>query len=104
MVGAMGYVDPEFMITARLTEKSDVYSFGVVLLEILSAQLPYGFSSREEQEQNMLSLNKLAKTAFKCVAREGIDRLSTGDVVSDLEHALNKLQPCRRVQMQAKEM
>ncbi|CAD6272906.1 unnamed protein product [Miscanthus lutarioriparius] len=29
---------------------------------------------------------------------------SMRDVVSDLEHALNKLQPCRRVQMQAKEM
>jgi serine/threonine protein kinase len=115
MVGTVGYLDPEYMMTARLTEKSDVYSFGVVLLVILSAQPPLYLIRPEEQEGilsrwalrckeegnldqivdpylmgriNLWSLNKFVEIALKCVAPKGIDRPSMGDVISDLEHAL----------------
>ncbi|KAK9049817.1 hypothetical protein SSX86_031215 [Deinandra increscens subsp. villosa] len=38
VAGTPGYLDPECMITHKLTEKSDVYSFGVVLLVLITGQ------------------------------------------------------------------
>ncbi|XP_047943455.1 LRR receptor-like serine/threonine-protein kinase ERECTA isoform X1 [Salvia hispanica] len=36
LMGTIGYIDPEYARTNRLTEKSDVYSYGIVLLELLT--------------------------------------------------------------------
>uniref|UniRef100_A0ACD5XRB7 Uncharacterized protein n=1 Tax=Avena sativa TaxID=4498 RepID=A0ACD5XRB7_AVESA len=38
--GTLGYIDPEYCVSGRLTTSSDVFSFGVVLLEIATGEPP----------------------------------------------------------------
>ncbi|KAL4627733.1 hypothetical protein ACB092_05G186900 [Castanea dentata] len=48
--GTLGYLDPEYSSTERLTDKTDVYSFGVVLLEVLCGRKAMDFKWMEERQ------------------------------------------------------
>ncbi|KAM7493471.1 hypothetical protein LguiB_028080 [Lonicera macranthoides] len=112
--GTRGYVDPEYLLTHKLTKKSDVYSFGVVLFEVLSGRQVVDLTRPEEQwglifwaqhcikeeEINKIvdprlscqilpnSLASFVKIANHCLHYRSKKRPTMAEVVASLECAL----------------
>jgi hypothetical protein len=112
--GSFGYLDPEYFRRQQLTDKSDVYSFGVVLFEVLLARpaldpaLPRDMISIADHAlscqragtlwdivdppiKDQVSpecLKKFADTAAACIVEVGTERPPMGDVLWNLEFAM----------------
>ncbi|KAM7462721.1 hypothetical protein LguiA_030842 [Lonicera macranthoides] len=112
--GTTGYMDPEYLLTLKLTMKSDVYSFGVVLFEVLCGRQAVDLRLDDEQwslarwaqhciEKGTLhqiidpnlrweilpkSYTEFARIANQCLCYQSKKRPTMTQVVASLELAL----------------
>lgn len=65
---SVGYFDPDYFMTQKLTTASDVYGFGVVLLELVTGQKVFDHVSRGDE-------CNLIKWVERRVGEGGVDRI-----------------------------
>ncbi|KQJ87119.1 probable LRR receptor-like serine/threonine-protein kinase At4g29180 isoform X2 [Brachypodium distachyon] len=114
VAGTIGYLDPEYFETSRVSEKTDVYSFGVVLLILITGQPAIITINDSERStitlwvRNRLSKGgienvidptiqgdcdvdsvwKMAKLALRCTENVGLDRPTMTEVVERINESL----------------
>ncbi|KAL8232751.1 hypothetical protein R6Q57_002529 [Mikania cordata] len=109
--GTPGYLDPEYLLTHKLTSKSDVYSIGVVLLEILTSMKPISHGKNIVREVKIAHqtgtissiidkrmgsypsecVENFVSLALWCCNDKPEKRPSMLEVVHNLEHILEKM-------------
>ncbi|KAJ9556468.1 hypothetical protein OSB04_011082 [Centaurea solstitialis] len=113
IIGAAGYVDPEYIQTGNVAKESDVYSFGVVLFEVLCGRLAYETYEDNKQllgpfaryhyevgklndiidpilreQMNPDSLEEFSVIAYQCLEKHRSKRPTMNQVVQKLEQVL----------------
>ncbi|BAF21602.1 uncharacterized protein [Oryza sativa Japonica Group] len=112
VIGSMGYMDPVYRETGRLSPKCDVYSFGVVLLELItrskgiddqnrSLARVFAHSSIDERyklfdneivtNENVDFIQEMANLALDCLKSEIEDRPQMKEVLEHLYSLKRKM-------------
>ncbi|KAL6660753.1 hypothetical protein ACP70R_001788 [Stipagrostis hirtigluma subsp. patula] len=114
--GTIGYLDPVYFYTWRLTDKSDVYSFGVILMELLTRKKPFSFLSSDgdglvSHFVNLLAEGNVVQILDPQVIEEGgkeaedvailaasCTKLNSDDrpTIREVEHALQGLEASKK--------
>ncbi|XP_038713479.1 non-functional pseudokinase ZED1-like [Tripterygium wilfordii] len=106
ITGTCGYIAPDYLLTARLTEKSDVFSLGIVLMDILTGkrirELRDQFEEYDDIVRHHLMKNsglkgeirrqviEFGELILKCVREDPNARPSMQEVAQALKSIRNK--------------
>ncbi|GBG61270.1 hypothetical protein CBR_g19802 [Chara braunii] len=73
--GTIGYLDPEYHKTQRMTDKTDVYSFGVLLMELISGRRPVGIMAGSGRLFNLVEWARgaMQRGDIRCVLDKKIE-------------------------------
>uniref|UniRef100_A0A0E0II80 Protein kinase domain-containing protein n=1 Tax=Oryza nivara TaxID=4536 RepID=A0A0E0II80_ORYNI len=105
--GSMGYIDPEYYLTGRITERSDIYSFSVLLevvtgerpiiqgqghiiqrvkVKVVAGDISFIADARLRGDYNVNSIWKVVEIAMLCTEPVAAQRPSMASVVAELKN------------------